>query len=270
MATWIEDDKERASFWARAKELGFEHDEVHKVLNVNSMKEFTGTKAEAIATLTAEKTKRDAAAKEKADAEAAAAYTVTCQSLPESPALAWTKFQTPGGFVWSVTVRAGLPELLEAQALKSMARQIDLFEKGALAHGWQPISDGRDMALGLKPRAEAAAPAPAPTNGSSKPATPPLATGTPPPQAAQGGALTFNAEKLTATVTNGTTYWKVAGGQFSKFGVTIWPEVLQDAGFDPAALDPTQVYNLAGYKAHYALNDKGKAGKVTLLELVTN
>lgn len=268
MATWIENESERAGFWARAKELEFEHDEVHKVLNVNSMKEFTGTKAEAIAALTAEKARRDAAAKEKAEAEAAAAYTVTCQSLPEAPALAFTKFQTPNGFVWSLTTRAGLPELLEAQALKSVARQIKLFEAGALANGWTPISDGRDMAMGLKSRAESA-PAPAPLNGGSKPTTPPLATGTPPPQAGQG-PLTFSAEKLEATMNAGKTYWKVKGGKFSQYGVTIWPEVLTEAGFNPDALDPSQVYNIAGYSALYELNDKGKPGKVTVLKLVTN
>lgn len=263
MTTWIENDKERAGFWAEAKRLGFEHEEVHQVLNTATMKEFTGTRAEAIAALTAEKAKRDAAAKEKADAEATAAYTITCQQLPEAPALAWTKFQTPAGFVWSVTLRAGLPETFEAQAMKSIARQIDMFEKGAAAHDWTPVSDGRDMAMSLKPRAESH---PAPASANLPLALPPQATQ--PPQAGQGGELTFNAEKLTATVSDGKTYWKVKGGQFSQYGVTIWPEVLAAAGFSADDMNPTTVYNLNGYQAYYSLNDKGKPAKVTLLELI--
>lgn len=249
--TWIEDGKERASFWAEAARLGFEHDEAHKALGVNSMKEYAGTKAEAVATLTAAKAKADAAAKEKADAEQAAAYTVTCQSLPESPALAWTKVQTPGGFVWSVTLRAGLPELLEAQAMRSIARQIELFEKGALAHDWTPVSDGRDMAMGLKSRAEAA---PAPTNGGSKPA--------PAPQG-DNGALTFKIDSIDVTTSNGKVSWKVKGGRFPKHGVTMWPEPVIAAGLDP---DTLKIGDIAGWIATYILNDEGNPKKIVKLE----
>lgn len=76
----------------------------------------------------------------------------------------------------------------------------------------------------------------------------------------------FTAEKLTGTVAEGKTYWKVKGGRFSQYGVTIWPEALQAAGIDSAKLDPLKEYpQVNGMIAHYELNDKGKPSKVIKL-----
>lgn len=76
----------------------------------------------------------------------------------------------------------------------------------------------------------------------------------------------FPADELTATVNDGKRYWKVRGGQFAKFGVTVWPETLKAAGFDPDALDPMKPVSLAGWTAWYVVNEEGKAQKVTRLE----
>lgn len=76
-------------------------------------------------------------------------------------------------------------------------------------------------------------------------------------------ALTFKAETLTRTMDGDKVYYKVkgvSGTQFAKFGVTIWPEALQAAGFDLDTL--TGVTPLAGYTAFYVLNDNGKPAKV--------
>lgn len=83
--------------------------------------------------------------------------------------------------------------------------------------------------------------------------------------ATAGTEQRFTADKMTATVNDGKAYWKVRGGMFQKYGVTIWPEVLEAAGFDAAAMDPLTVYDLAGWTAVYILNEDGNAQKVTQL-----
>ena len=83
----------------------------------------------------------------------------------------------------------------------------------------------------------------------------PPTVSTPPTAAAHpDGPLTFQAVDMVGSTSQGKTYWKVRGGQFTKFGVTIWPETLKAAGFDMDALDPAEVYDLTGYKAFYILN----------------
>lgn len=86
-----------------------------------------------------------------------------------------------------------------------------------------------------------------------------------PQQANNAPDGSFAASEMICTVSEGKTYWKVKGGQFTKFGVTIWPEVLRAAGFDPDTLNPMKPVSLAGYTAHYVLNEEGKAQKVTAL-----
>lgn len=80
-----------------------------------------------------------------------------------------------------------------------------------------------------------------------------------------GPTQSFTAESLSATVDKGKTYWKVQGGMFTKFGVTVWPETLAAAGFDPENMNPTKVYDIPGYTAVYVLNEEGKAQKVIQL-----
>lgn len=93
-------------------------------------------------------------------------------------------------------------------------------------------------------------------------ATPPPANSTPPAQTAESKPVTFPAESLTATVNKGKTYWKVSGGMYKKFGVTIWGEVLAEAGFDVEKLDPTKTYDLNGYTAYVYMSDEGKPQKI--------
>ncbi|MCL4300742.1 MAG: hypothetical protein KJ077_33705 [Anaerolineae bacterium] len=95
------------------------------------------------------------------------------------------------------------------------------------------------------------------------PAVPAVAA---PPMAPQpAGELTFPAKTLAATVSGGKAYWKVKGGKFSTHGVSIWPEALAEAGFDPDQLDVMTVYNLEGYTVTYVTNDKGQPHKVVKL-----
>lgn len=101
----------------------------------------------------------------------------------------------------------------------------------------------------------------APTQGQ------PIPTGqgmTPPP--AHNGELSFEAKTLSGSMNDGKTYWKVKGtGKFGKFGVTIWKEALEEAGFGFDSLNPATIYDLTGWTAHYENNEEGKPKKVTRL-----
>lgn len=85
------------------------------------------------------------------------------------------------------------------------------------------------------------------------------------PHRADSGALTFRAKTMEATINGGKAYWKVKGGKFDKFGITIWPEVLEDAGFNLEELDPMKVYQLDAYVAAYTLKEDGKPDKIVKL-----
>ncbi len=78
----------------------------------------------------------------------------------------------------------------------------------------------------------------------------------------------FETEFLECTITNNKQFFKILGGMFSKYGVTVWPEVLTTAGIQPTKLEGGKKYNLHGYNAFYVLNDKGKPQKVVRLEKV--
>jgi hypothetical protein len=267
--SWVTNASGRKQFWAAATAAGLDEDNVHEIFGVESMYDYPGTLAEAIATLKeweANQPPPEPGTAPEPDAPEAPqddgladklAY--RCQQLPEAPAVAWTKFETPGGFIWSLTLRAGLQPELARLALTQVREEIELFEKGAAAHKWLPVADGRDVtAL----RAHTGSPQAQPS------APPPTRGNTPPPAASNGGngSLSFDAETLAANVSGGNTYWKVKGGKFARWGVTIWPEVLTDAGFDPDSLDPMQDYDLNGYIAHYVVNENNKPQKVITLE----
>jgi hypothetical protein len=70
---------------------------------------------------------------------------------------------------------------------------------------------------------------------------------------------------LVGSTSGDKVYWKVQGGQFSQYGVTVWPEVLEAAGLSGVLEHPPQEYDLAGYTAYYTLNDEGKPKKVVNL-----
>ena len=57
-------------------------------------------------------------------------------------------------------------------------------------------------------------------------------------------SLSFDATEIAVSATDGKTYYKVKGGKYAKFGVTVWPEVLTEAGFDLAGLVAGQNYSL--------------------------
>lgn len=80
-----------------------------------------------------------------------------------------------------------------------------------------------------------------------------------------GQQQSFIAQNLSTTFDEGKQYFKVRGAQFSKFGVAIYPEMLQAAGIEPDSVDPREPLDLAGWTAFYVLNENGKPRKVTKL-----
>jgi hypothetical protein len=79
--------------------------------------------------------------------------------------------------------------------------------------------------------------------------------------------LTFETEHLVCEIRNDKQYFKIKGGMFRAYGVTVWPEVLTQAGIPVAKLEGKE-YSIPGYVAEYVLNDKGKPSKVVKLEKV--
>lgn len=65
----------------------------------------------------------------------------------------------------------------------------------------------------------------------------------------------FTADKLSVTMKDDKYYYKVIGGVFRQYGVTVWPEVLAAAGLDVSPGQP--VPNIAGWRADY-IEEPGK------------
>jgi len=160
---WIEDEHTRRRFWAYVRgDLGLSKDEVHAALAVASVKDYTGTPAEA-----------------KADVDKFAIIKLgdLAQRLPESPVLAWTEFTSRAGLRWTVSVRGGLPAGLAALGLQQLEAQMDAVE--ALAQRRNGSAERTQQ-----PQPATGAPPP------PEPPTPPAQSGapSPPPQAqAPGG-----------------------------------------------------------------------------------
>lgn len=119
---------------------------------------------------------------------------------------------------------------------------------------------GKAKPVGQQPQSAPVA-APKPANGA-----PPMLGTTPQPGLVQPviGEQSFPAEQLVGSITDGKPSWKVKGGRFTQFGVTIWPEALQEAGM---SVEPGQAYSLAGYTAWYVSKPDGKPQKVVRLKL---
>ena len=73
----------------------------------------------------------------------------------------------------------------------------------------------------------------------------------------------YAAVKLFANLLDGKVYWSVKGGPYMKHGASVWPEVLEPAGF--GNLQPTEVVDLAGWTAVYTAKPDGSNPKVTQL-----
>jgi hypothetical protein len=160
--------------------------------------------------------------------------------LPEAPASATAKVVNPATQMeWLVTTRAHtLGEVLE---------RMPVIEKWMIDHGYVSFDAYVDQR-----RVE---------RGETKSPTQSRPTAQP------SSELTFAADTLAASILDGKVYWKVKGGKFAKFGVMVWPEVLEAAGFFVGDLDPMQTYPMKPYIASYITKDgSDKPDKVIKLE----
>jgi len=151
--------------------------------------------------------------------------------LPEAPASATVKVVDESGFEFLLTTRA--------HTMKEVLGNIKVLREYLLETGWAPANGYRQQS--------------APSQ--AQPAQ--IADGQP--------VMSFPAEKMVKSTHKGKTYWKVQGGRFSQFGVTIWPEVLESAGFNVEELDKEDERPLSGLMAWYTINEDGKPAKVIKL-----
>ena len=264
MAHWIENENTRKSFWSYTKnDLGLTDAEVHDALGIESVKDYGGTKGNAVAAL-----KKYAADKRrKARTTEEARLAGSCSSLPESPLWASCKFRTRGGIEWCYTVRAGLQSDQYALALEMLVEQIEAFEEVVASHGWTAANG---HARSQQPR-QAAQPQPSAPSAQGGPPAPPA-----PPAPAQaqggngggdgdGGSETFVVESITAEMTpNGNRCYAIRGGRCKKHGVKAWPDVadaqlLKLIDYDVNQLEIGQPWDVTGFNIQaVALLPEGK------------
>lgn len=72
----------------------------------------------------------------------------------------------------------------------------------------------------------------------------------------------FIGDEIIVEMKDSKLYYKVIGGQFTKFGVRVWPEVLKAAGLPVENMKGGKRYKL-GRICHYSTKDNGNPEKVT-------
>lgn len=94
--------------------------------------------------------------------------------------------------------------------------------------------------------------------------------------AERGAQGLFDSEWIEVEIKSNKPYFKIGGGRYSRYGVRVWDEVLQEAGVDPArVLEASQestephMKMQKHYRAYYSTNDKGSPDKIVLLEKLT-
>lgn len=77
----------------------------------------------------------------------------------------------------------------------------------------------------------------------------------------------FDAVAMTVSVSeSGEKRFKIKDAQkWTAFGVPIYEEALQEAGFDPNDFEPGTTYDMTGYRAYYTENASGNPYKVVRL-----
>lgn len=187
---------------------------------------------------------------------------------PEVAVRATVKVLDGNGFEWLFTISEGIT----GEVYKDFLGVLKYASDNLRQQGFIPCGGAPQRAASSAPQAPPppqTPPAAANTPPPAAPRTPPTAPRTPPAAAApqgNGGQSSFAATQLVGNVMNGKVYWSVQGGQFQRHGVRIWPEVLEQIGWDVSALDPTQPYDLTGYTAVYE-NDAQNHKKIVSLQI---
>jgi len=74
----------------------------------------------------------------------------------------------------------------------------------------------------------------------------------------------FMGDEISVELKDDTLYYKIKGGQFTKYGVRVWPEVLTAAGIPFEKLQGGKTYNLKKW-CTYSTKPDGKPEKVTYI-----
>jgi hypothetical protein len=189
----------------------------------------------------------------------------------------------------SVTVRDGEP-------VTNMFEQVAEFAKMALLNGWKPISDKQwhvedvgkpPVQQASAPLPQAAAPAPRPQpqvaqQGAPRPAAPrpqPQQQGAPQQGERQPYPNPFVANELLITIAtntnDGSTYTKytLQGMPFVKYGMRVWPDLLDRVGLvdtngTPASQWQAGKYAIGNWSCSYNYDGNGKPKNVVAMEWV--
>lgn len=186
--------------------------------------------------------------------------------MTEAPYSLNVSVEDPDGYQYQLTVRKQ-----ESKAFFAAASGLRQWIK---AQGFAPVQRG-----GFTRQAPVQEKAPqqpeAPRQEQSE--QPPARTTTPPqrqPEAPGGKVYRFHAETLLKSEMNGKIIWAIQGNDIPaycrKYGMRVWPEVLEHAGFDPGALEEVRQANLPslhGYVAEYTMraDDPQKPDKIIAL-----
>lgn len=80
-------------------------------------------------------------------------------------------------------------------------------------------------------------------------------------QPAAPDETTFMGDEIVVESKSGKLYYKIVGGPYSKYGIRVWPEVLEEFGVKVDQLKGGKSYKLARW-CHVALKPDGKPEKV--------
>jgi hypothetical protein len=257
---WIDSEKNRKKFWARATELGYTENEARQALGVQHVHDFAGTIIEAIARLEREAVKASAPGFPPEDEtykpepptqqepdDDARLFKLACL-LPEAPAWASTKFVDASNFTWTITLRAELPDDAAILALKSLRQQIDTFDQGAKHYKWLP-ANGYGYSAPVS--------ATAPSGGKSAPPVPPApaqsgGNGAPAEGEIKSGVADLHTIKIDA---DGRVEFHCSGFRWP-FKDTRGGEVVaslfdSELNWKPEHFAPGQKYDGLSLKAHW-------------------
>jgi hypothetical protein len=170
----------------------------------------------------------------------------------------WSYETVNGVFNLQTTIRGILtPDQIKAHVKSALEANAHIVFLGGTARGKYESSQGATL------------PTPTPTDAiiTETMNADPLWNQSTPAQATETNPNVFDTAKLLVTITNGKKYFKVKGGPWMKYGVTVWDEVLVQAGIPVGKLEGKE-YDFINYKAAYSLRADGKPEKVIKLEKV--
>lgn len=131
--------------------------------------------------------------------------------------------------------------------------------RGENAEDWGKVE--QEMAKYLTEKAKAGWRLTRPKPADAKPSNGQSVASSAPARPSPSGVHTFRATKLSVQFSpKGTKVGKLHGGNYQKYGVTVWPEVAQQFGFDLDKLQPGE-YD-CDMEVAYAVNEEGKPQKV--------